>query len=59
MTRTPRQRPYPRPDGLCERAAVLYPGDAFLQDEWRRAVATVRLTKKGWLLDRPTERRNA
>lgn len=52
----------PRFDGLAARAARLYPDSHYLQEEWRRAVAVVRSTSRGWLLDRPAvrqERRHA
>lgn len=35
------------------RAALLYPDSAYLQAEWQRAVAVVRATSRGWLLDKP------
>lgn len=38
-------------EGLLERAARLYPESPYLQQEWLRAVLTVRMTVRGWLLD--------
>lgn len=49
----------PRPTGalddaaLEERARSLYPGDAYLQQQWLRGVRLVRTTAQGWLLDPP------
>ena len=60
----PRPMPAPAPlvlapgDLLAQRAARLYPESAYLQREWMRAVALVRRTSGGWLLDRPTKRRS-
>lgn len=45
------------PTPLQERAALLYPGDDYLQREWLRAVAVVRSTRNGWHLDQPVERK--
>ena len=39
-----------------DQAARLYPDNAYLQDEWRRAVDVVRSTSRGWLLDRAVVR---
>ena len=36
---------------LGQRAARLYPDNAYLQAEWIRAVTTVRSTNGGWVLD--------
>lgn len=36
-----------------ERAARLWPQSPALQHEWLRAVAVVRSTSRGWLLERP------
>lgn len=41
-----------RVDPLAERAAVLWPDSPRNQAEWVRAVTNVRLTTRGWLLDR-------
>ena len=38
------------------RAALNYPGSAFLQAAWMRAVIVVRATKRGWQLDHPIQR---
>lgn len=38
-------------ESLLTRARQLYPLDAYLQNEWLRAVMTVRMTNRGWLLD--------
>ena len=38
------------------RAALLYPDSTYLQAEWQRAVAVVRATSGGWLLDKPQRR---
>ena len=42
---------------LEKRAERLYPDSEYLQREWRRAVAVVRSTKKGWLLEQPVEKK--
>lgn len=42
---------------LRRRAERLYPDSLYLQAEWMRAIAVVRATRRGWLLDRPTPRR--
>jgi hypothetical protein len=39
-----------------DRAARLFPESEYLQREWRRAVAVVRRTSRGWLLDKPIAR---
>lgn len=44
------------PDPLAARAARLWPDSPRNQAEWLRAVAVVRKTSGGWLLDRPVER---
>jgi hypothetical protein len=36
---------------LIKRAERLWPLSPYLQAEWRRAVALVRSTKGGWVLD--------
>jgi hypothetical protein len=41
---------------LIGRAVELYPGDDYLQNQWLRAVAIVRATARGWLLDAPVVR---
>lgn len=46
----------PKADGLQELAARLYPESAYLQAEWVRAVAVVRATSRGWLLDKPVQK---
>ena len=38
---------------LAERAARNYPDSPALQQAWINAVALVRSTKRGWLLDKP------
>ncbi len=48
----------PRPIPLPERAARAYPRSEALQREWLRAVAVVRSTRRGWLLDQPVRQRN-
>lgn len=45
-----------RPDPLAARAARLWPESPRNQAEWLRAVAVVRKTSGGWLLDRKVER---
>lgn len=47
----------PAPQQQQDRAAWLFPESEYLQREWRRAVATVRKTKRGWLLDRPATKK--
>lgn len=47
----------PRHDALAQTAERLYPGNVYLQDEWRRAVAVVRSTRSGWLMDQKVARR--
>jgi len=39
-------------DPLVQRAAKLWPDDPPMQFRWLRAVAVVRSTRRGWLLDR-------
>jgi hypothetical protein len=46
----------PQRDPLAERAAALWPHSTELQRRWLRAVAMVRQTRRGWLLDKPQER---
>lgn len=41
------------------RAARLWPENPYLQLRWLRAVAMVRRTKHGWLLDKPQPRTEA
>ncbi|MCZ2133827.1 MAG: hypothetical protein LC098_00105 [Burkholderiales bacterium] len=48
----PARQPYPTPAD----AARLWPESAELQRRWLRAVAVVRATRRGWLLDQPTPR---
>lgn len=43
---------------LLRRAELLYPASPYLQAEWMRAIAVVRATRGGWLLDRPQPRRS-
>jgi hypothetical protein len=43
----------PAPQPKTDRAARLFPESEYLQREWRRAVAVVRKTRRGYLLDRP------
>lgn len=38
-------------DALILQAIRLWPDNVYLQREWLRAVALVRSTRKGWLLD--------
>lgn len=49
-------RPDPR---LVDAAARLWPHSESLRREWLRAVALVRGTRGGWLLERRQERRGA
>ena len=39
-------------DGMTERAARLWPDSEHNRREWLRAVALVRSTKRGWLIER-------
>ncbi len=48
---TPKKAPAERVDPLLARARRNYPDDEYLQREWMRAVALVRKTKRGWVLD--------
>lgn len=41
---------------LIARAVELYPDSDYLQNQWLRAVAIVRATARGWLLDAPVVR---
>lgn len=41
---------------LAAMAARLYPDSQYLQREWLRAVALVRSTARGWILDRKVVR---
>lgn len=41
---------------LAQSAARLWPDAPELQLAWMRAVAVVRATKRGWLLERPVRR---
>lgn len=43
-------------NGSDDQAARLYPDSDYLQAEWRRAVAVVRATARGWLMDRQVPR---
>ena len=38
-----------------DKAALLFPESPYLQREWRRAVAVVRKTARGWILDAPNK----
>lgn len=40
-------------DPLVQRAKRLWPDSPTHQREWLRAVAVVRRTRRGWLLDQP------
>lgn len=40
-------------DALERLARQLYPGNAYLQQQWLRGVRLVRTTARGWLLDPP------
>lgn len=54
--------PAAAPSKPMDRAAWLFPESEYLQAEWRRAIQTVRATRRGWLLDKPIqkqENRNA
>lgn len=44
---------------ISKTAARLFPDSQSLQAEWMRAVGVVRSTRRGWLLDRPQEKRHA
>ena len=41
----------------AERAKDLFPDSDYLQQEWQRALALVRSTERGWILDKPAQRR--
>lgn len=43
-------------DELLAQAERLYPDSPYLQKAWLRAVAIVRTTARGWLLDAPVVR---
>lgn len=43
-------------DPLVMRAARLWPENPYLQLRWLRAVAMVRKTRRGWVLDRHQEK---
>jgi len=43
-------------DALRTLAERLYPGDAYLQQQWLRGVQLVRTTARGWLLEVPALR---
>lgn len=45
--------PTPRRCNLQLRAERLWPDNQAMQREWIRAVAVVRSTRRGWLLERP------
>lgn len=47
----------PARDPMRTRAANLWPDSPRNQREWMRAVATVRRTRRGWLLDRMVPRK--
>lgn len=49
----------PRRDTLADRAARLWPDNPRNAREWLRAVAVVRRTRSGWLLDQPQPRASA
>jgi len=55
VRRLPRAAVPPQRD-TAGRAALLYPDSTYLQAEWQRAVAVVRATSGGWLLDKPQRR---
>lgn len=60
MTRKPFPtfgRPTMRETDLEAMAARLWPWDAGLRARWLNAVALVRRTDRGWLLDKPVQRR--
>lgn len=44
-------------DDLEAMAARLWPGDAGMRARWIEAVTRVRRTGRGWLLDKPVQRR--
>ena len=43
-------------DELQQRAARLWPDSDYLQREWLRAIAVVRRSSSGWLLDKQVRR---
>jgi hypothetical protein len=47
------------PPDLILHAIRLWPGDEYLQSEWLRAIAVVRATKRGWILDPILQRTSA
>lgn len=49
-------RAYDQRTASEQKAARLYPHSLQLQVEWLRAVAVVRVTQRGWLLDKPLKR---
>lgn len=46
----------PQRDELQQRAARLWPDSDYLQREWLRAIAVVRRSSSGWLLDKQVRR---
>lgn len=53
------QQSNPTGEALAERAQRLYPDKPALQAAWLRAIALVRSTSRGWLLDQPVQHRKA
>lgn len=51
------QQQQPHNEGLVAQAARLYPHSEALQLAWLRAIAQVRGTTRGWLLDHPVQHR--
>lgn len=43
----------PSPHPLLQRARRLWPDSIEMQARWMKAVAVVRKTRRGWLLDNP------
>ena len=57
MTSPTQRRREPLDDDALEaRARSLYPGDAYLQQQWMRAMRLVQTTAHGWVLDAPVVR---
>jgi hypothetical protein len=52
-----RKHTAPEPSAIERRAQWLFPDNEYMQREWLRAVAVVRSTKRGWLLDHPAEKK--
>ena len=46
----------PQPQDLQARAERLWPNQTSLQERWLHAIARVRATSRGWLLDKPIAR---